>query len=211
VENDKEVQDVQPPELPVGDDTKKGGYMEVSKVMLTGIQTAQNAEIGQELKNVTLSGEFLSKEENENVVVTGELKWDEEMLVLEKSREYACTFYPENMDQYETLHGTVWVTVLINDTLNGLEEVLAVEDKTALVDVDLSGGDLTDLDVLLGTVNLKHLSLDDNHLENIDALQSCGNLQFVSLSGNKELKDITPLLSWKVLQAVFMDGTAISE
>ncbi len=166
-------------------------------------------EPGKTLGEIELKGTFQQSAEDA-IIVEGTLEWDDKAAVLEKSEEFSWTFTPNDTETYEVVHGTTGITVLCLDELKGIDAVEAIEDKKALVDVDLSNCELENLDILKGAENLKYVSLDGNNITSIEILKKCPKLQFISLVDNKDLSDITPILELENLQAVFLDGTNVS-
>lgn len=173
-----------------------------------GVQATALKE-GQPLSESKLSAVFTAEDSAEEI--PGYIKWVDEDLEVGESGEYEWVFQPDDQTAYEVAAGTAWVTALISDTVVGVDGIEAINDKKALLDVDLSGCGLTDLSILEGADNLEFLALDENKLESLEVLKKCKNLRFVSLNGNKELSDITPLLKLKKLEAVFLEDTQVSK
>lgn len=170
---------------------------------------AEVVEPGTVLKSIELAGEFNDPEDGS--LVEGSIMWEQEDFALEISGDFCWIFYPEDAEKYTTVQGTTWVTVLHTETVTGIDEVKAIEDKKSLVDVDLSKCNLKNLNILEGAENLKYVVLDGNKIKSVKMLKNCPKLEFLSLENNKSFSDVTPVLEMKNLKAIALNGTKVSK
>lgn len=165
---------------------------------------------GDKFDTVKMKGAF-QVSENDETEVAGTLALDNPPETFEKSNDYEWTFTPDDTEHYEAVSGTVHITAVHREWVTGIDEVLAIEDKAALYQVDLTGCDLKDLSILEGAVNLAVLDAGNNDITDISVLGKCKLLQQIYLNGNADLKDVQPLLGLKKLTIFDLDNTAVSD
>lgn len=149
--------------------------------------------------------------ETDATEVQGELAIENLPEVFDQSADYDWEFVPEDDTQYETVRGTVHVSVVHRDLIDGLEELEKYPDKTAVYQLSLTDCGLKDLSILEGMTNLAVLVASDNDLTDISELANHPLLQQVYLDGNQHLKQITVLNDLPQLNIVDLDGTAVSD
>ena len=148
--------------------------------------------------------------ETDATEVQGELTIENLPEVFDESADYDWEFVPEDDTKYETVHGTVHVSVVHRDLIDGLEELEKYPDKTAVYQLSLTDCGLKDLSILEGMSNLAVLVVSDNDLTDISELADHPLLQQVYLDGNQHLEQITVLNDLPQLSIVDLDGTAVS-
>ena len=149
--------------------------------------------------------------ETDATEVQGELTIENLPEVFDESADYDWEFVPEDDTKYETVYGTVHVSVVHRDLIDGLEELEKYPDKTAVYQLSLTDCGLKDLSILEGMSNLAVLVVSDNDLTDISELADHPLLQQVYLDGNQHLEQITVLNDLPQLSIVDLDGTAVSD
>ena len=149
--------------------------------------------------------------ETDATEVHGELTIENLPEVFDESADYDWEFVPEDDTKYETVHGTVHVSVVHRDLIDGLEELEKYPDKTAVYQLSLTDCGLKDLSILEGMSNLTVLVLSNNDLTDISELADHPLLQQVYLDGNQHLEQIAVLNKLPQLSIVDLDGTAVPD
>lgn len=165
---------------------------------------------GDHFENLKIQGDFQVSETDETEV-EGSLVLEHTEDVIKESGDYAWTFTPEDMEHYEVVTGTVHITAIHKEPINGIEELKRIRDKAAVYQLLLTDCGLEDLVMLKGMTNLAALDISNNMVTDISALADCPNLQQVYLDGNSQVRDIKPLFGLKKLQMLGLSGTAVSD
>ena len=84
------------------------------------------------------------------------------------------------------------------------------EEMESIERLSLDGYHITSLDGLEYAVNVVELSLNNNDIQDIQALGSMTKLRELSMWGNRKLKDITPLFGMTKLERVNLYNTAVT-
>ncbi len=149
--------------------------------------------------------------ETDATEVQGELMIENLPEIFDESADYDWEFVPEDDTKYETVHGTVHVSVVHRDLIDGLEELEKYPDKTVVYQLSLTDCGLKDLSILEGMSNLTVLVLSNNDLTDISELADHLLLQQVYLDGNQHLEQIAVLNKLPQLSIVDLDGTAVPD
>ena len=165
---------------------------------------------GDPSETLKIKGAFQVSEEDETEV-PGSLTIENLPEIIEKSDDYEWKFTPDDTEHYETVTGVVHVTAVHYDWVEGIDAVLAVEDRASLYQVDLTGCGLSDLSILEGAGNLAVLDISDNDISDISVLAGCRHLQQIYISNNAHLKDISPLFGLKKIKIYDLSGTNVPE
>ncbi len=159
---------------------------------------------------VKVQGTFQTSEADDTEV-SGELTIADLPETFERSEDYDWEFVPQDAEQYESVRGTLHVTVVHRELISSMEELDQYEDKASVYQLSLTGCGLKDLSVLQGMSNLAVLVVSGNDLTDISELANHPMLQQVYLDGNEHLEKVTALNKLPKLKIVDLDDTAVPD
>ena len=132
---------------------------------------------------------------------------------------------PLTVDDVKTLSG-------ISARGKAIKSLDGLENCAALAQLELTGGEFSDLTPISKLVNIQSLTLSNNKIKDISPLAGLNHLQYLELSGNQvsnlsplaeittmnslylannQIKDVGPLAKMNKLWSLYLEGNQVSD
>ena len=91
-----------------------------------------------------------------------------------------------------------------------LGEVCLFESLQSLVELDLTGGEISDLNVISGLIKLKKLSLSENQITDLSPIKNISRLVELNLDRNN-ISDIFPISNLLRIESLILDNNQVND
>jgi len=91
-----------------------------------------------------------------------------------------------------------------------IKSLSGIEKCAALMMLELTGSEITDLTPLRELTNLQSITLSRNKVKDLSPLAGMARLQYLELSGN-QVSDLSPLKQLVALNSLYLSGNAVAD